>query len=71
MSPLRQWRNRLGLSQGEAADAIGLSVRGYQNYESGKRRAPKPVLLAAAAVLYGLKPIDLQFVGIGTPFGQR
>jgi transcriptional regulator with XRE-family HTH domain len=43
---LKAWRARLGLSQTEAAKALGLSIRGYQNYESGERAIPHPVALA-------------------------
>jgi transcriptional regulator with XRE-family HTH domain len=52
---LKDWRKRLGLSQRGAADALGLSFRAYQNYESGFRPIPKPVALACAAVALGLK----------------
>jgi transcriptional regulator with XRE-family HTH domain len=52
---LREWRKRLSLSQRGAADALGLSFRAYQNYESGFRPIPKPVALACAAVALGLK----------------
>jgi transcriptional regulator with XRE-family HTH domain len=52
---LRDWRKRLGLSQREAGDALGLSLRAVQNYESGERDIPKPVALACAAVALGLK----------------
>jgi transcriptional regulator with XRE-family HTH domain len=51
---LRAWRKRLDLSQTEAANALGLSLRGYQNYEGGLRPIPKPVRLACAAVALGL-----------------
>jgi transcriptional regulator with XRE-family HTH domain len=57
MSPaqLRAWRKRLDLSQTEAANALGLSLRGYQNYEGGHRRITKVVALACAAVALGLR----------------
>jgi len=51
----KDWRKRLGLSQRGAADALGLSLRAVQNYESGLREIPKPVALACAAVALGLK----------------
>jgi transcriptional regulator with XRE-family HTH domain len=54
-STLREWRKRLSLTQGEAASALGLSPRAYQNYEMGERPVPKPVALACAAVALGLK----------------
>ena len=48
----REWRARLGLTQAEAANALALSLRGYQIYEHGKdglfpRRVPKPVIRLA------------------------
>jgi transcriptional regulator with XRE-family HTH domain len=52
---LKDWRKRLSLTQGEAASALGLSHRAFQNYEMGLRRIPKPVALACAAVALGLK----------------
>lgn len=52
---LKSWRKRLSLSQGEAARALGLSLRAIQNYESGLRRIPKHLALACAAVALGLK----------------
>jgi transcriptional regulator with XRE-family HTH domain len=53
-SQLRDWRKRLGLSQTGAADALGLSLRGYQNLEAGTRTIRKHVALACAAVALGL-----------------
>lgn len=55
MSPrqLIEWRKRLGLTQAEAAFALGLSHRMYRYYEKGERedgrrvRVPKSIELAA------------------------
>lgn len=49
-SDLKTWRHRLGLSQKAAAEAIGVSLRMYQYYESGEMVIPKTVALACAAV---------------------
>lgn len=63
---LAAWRDRLGLSQRAAADALGMTLSGYQQLEhersavTGERRAPRRVvLLAAAAIESGLSPIDI------------
>ena len=34
-------RNRAGLTQQQVADALDISVQGYQYYEYGKRGRPK------------------------------
>lgn len=38
MFEFKAWRCRLGLSQQEAADALGLSKGTIENYEAGRRR---------------------------------
>lgn len=53
---LKQWRERLHLSQAAAADLIGCSRRAYQNYEAGKSAIPKSIALAVSAVLFNLPP---------------
>lgn len=55
---LRDWRERLNLSQQRAASELGLSLRGYQNYESGERKIRRHIALACAAVAFGLPPYD-------------
>lgn len=64
MSPeqFKAWRLGLGLTQSEAAEALGLSKASIANYEAGRRREdgrpveiPKTVALACAAVKAGLK----------------
>lgn len=47
---LKSWRLRLGLSQKAAAEALGVSLRMLQYYESGDMPIPKTVALACAAV---------------------
>lgn len=50
---LLQLRKSHGLKQPELAEKIGLSWRGYQNYELGLRE-PKLSTLIALADFYGL-----------------
>jgi transcriptional regulator with XRE-family HTH domain len=59
----KDWRERMGLSQQEAAEALGISKGSVINYESGIRREddrpvtiPRTVELACAAVTFGLTP---------------
>ena len=51
---LRAWRSGLKFSQQKAADSLGLSLRGYQNYESGARPIRPYIALACAAISHGL-----------------
>ena len=51
---LRAWRERMKFSQQKAADTLGLSLRGYQNYESGERPIRRYIALACAAISHGL-----------------
>lgn len=44
------WRNRLKLTQAEAAAALGCGRRTLQYYELGKYPIPKYIALAAATV---------------------
>lgn len=60
----RAWRERIGLTQVKAAEAIGVSERTVENYEKGKRsdtdrpvEVPKTVLLACSAVEHKLPPV--------------
>lgn len=59
----RQWRKSLGLTQLQAAEAIGVSRDSVWLYEAGKRRddgrpvaIPRTVALACAAISAGLEP---------------
>ena len=52
---LKSWRKRLGLSQREAADALGISINWYGQMEAGFRRGtgepikiPKTVAFSCA-----------------------
>lgn len=37
MNHLKNYREKLGLTQKDVAKQLGMSVRGYQNYELGSR----------------------------------
>lgn len=60
---ISRWRARMGLSQRAAADALGMSLSGYQAQERGAgfdgkpRQASRVLLLACAALEHSLKPI--------------
>ena len=43
---LKRWRKRHGLTQAEAAKALGVSLRMFQNYEGGSHFLPLTVALA-------------------------
>lgn len=60
---LRMWRNRIGLSQNEAAERLGIAEVSLRNYEKQRRPDRKdpvqiPMLLdwALSALDAGLKP---------------
>lgn len=61
---IARWRARLGLSQRAAAEALGMSLSGYQEQErgasfSGTPRVPsRQLLLACAAIEAGIQPIE-------------
>lgn len=59
------WRARMGWSQRQAAEAIGLPLNGYQEIERGRafatgkpRGVRRPILLACAALEHGLEPLE-------------
>lgn len=60
----KAWRKRMGWSQQEAADHLGISKISVQNYERGRRAAPDPrpveipmpVALACSALYHRLEP---------------
>jgi len=63
----KTWRKRLGLTQQQAAEALGLSIQALGNYERGQRyedgrevKIPRPIDLACAAIASGLKPYSEQ-----------
>jgi len=58
------WRKKNGLTQQQAADALGLIRITVTNYERGSRlgsgseiKIPRSIALACAAIEAGLKPI--------------
>ena len=63
---LRVARERLGKSQQEMATLLGISSRGYQNYERDERRLPMRVVDKAHA-LCGVRR-EWILDGEGTPF---
>ena len=62
-SDFKKWRKSLGLSQKDAAEALGLKRRVVQYYEKGERSGtkvviPKAVRLACYALSSGVKDYD-------------
>lgn len=55
---LLKLRNERGCTQPDVANATGLSLRGYQNYERGLRE-PKLKVLIALADFYGISLDEL------------
>lgn len=53
---LKKWRERLHLSQADAARQLGCSRRSLQNWESGKHDIPKYIAMAVSAVSMALPP---------------
>lgn len=53
---LIKWRKKNRLSQQKAADLIGCSRRGLQQWEKGVNPIPKPISLAVAALQFDLPP---------------
>ena len=51
-------RERRKLKQSDVADAIGITVRGYRNYERGTREPAMSTLIALADV-YGISRDEL------------
>jgi transcriptional regulator with XRE-family HTH domain len=47
---IRRWRERQGVTQSGAARLLGVSLRGYQHYESGERRVSETVARLARAI---------------------
>lgn len=65
MSPgqFKRWRKQMGLSQKDAADALGLKRRVLQYYEKGERdgkkvQIPRSISLACYALSQGVEEFD-------------
>jgi len=63
----KTWRQKMGLTQKQAADALGISLQALGNYERGYRyedersvKIPLVVDLACAAIAAGLMPYSKQ-----------
>lgn len=57
-NPIAAWRKRMGLTQTEAALALGCGRRSLQNWENGlPELIPPYILLACAALTKGIRPI--------------
>jgi len=59
----KAWRQKMGFTQQQAADALGVNNRSVVNYERGVRYddgrpviIPRPIALACAAIKAGLAP---------------
>jgi len=50
-SELKAWRAELGLSQSQAARALGVRLRTYQGWEAGRSVKHPAILLYALAAL--------------------
>jgi transcriptional regulator with XRE-family HTH domain len=50
---MKAWRLRLGLTQAQAGEALGVTLRAIQHYEGGTRPIPRVVELACWAVQHG------------------
>lgn len=65
----KSWRRKLGLSQKEAAKALGLKLRIIQYYEKGQRDGkaiiiPRSVRLACQALMTGILDYDGQTITV-------
>lgn len=55
---LKAWRSRLKLSKVKAAEALGCGRESIRLWEDGVNPIPRYIALAAAAIAYGLPPIE-------------
>lgn len=59
---LKAWRAALGFTQQRAAEALGMTRRGYQHLEAGSHRIDRRTALACTALARGLTPYGLESV---------
>ena len=52
---MKQWRKRLGLTQVQAAELLGVGERAILHYEHGERSISKTIALLAAYVERDIK----------------
>lgn len=50
-NPLREWREKQGITQREACERLGLHQATYAKYELGQRKIPERVLYKVVAWL--------------------
>jgi transcriptional regulator with XRE-family HTH domain len=53
---IRAWRERMGFTQEQAAEALGCSRRSLTSWENGESQAARYIGLAMAALALGMKP---------------
>jgi putative transcriptional regulator len=54
---MRAIRDALGKTQREMAEIMGVTLRGYQNWEGGERSVPGPAVLLARRILIGITTV--------------
>jgi transcriptional regulator with XRE-family HTH domain len=57
---MRAWRQRLGLTQTKAGEALGVTLRAIQHYEAATRPIPRAIELACWALEHGADPDRIQ-----------
>lgn len=57
---LKSWRARLGFTQASAAEALGVPVGTYRDWEQGRwaETLPRYLALACAALARKIKPLE-------------
>ena len=58
-TPMRAWREHLGLTQAEVAARVGISQAAYAQMENAAK--PRPATLKKIAVALGLTPDQINF----------